>query len=109
MAACATPGTGRPSLVTDDASPTTNTSGTPGTSRHGPTNTRPARSVSRPSNFVIGEAATPAVHSTVALANLLPLATTPFSSTASTLTPVSTSTPSFSSRPVALLARLSAN
>src|SRR5260370_1299025 len=67
MAACATPGTGRPSLTTDDASPTTNTSGTPGTSRNGLTDTRPARSVSRPSNFVIGEAATPAVHSTVAL------------------------------------------
>src|SRR5580704_17991946 len=98
MAACATPGTGRPTHTTDDASPTTNTSGTPGTSRHGPTDTRPARSVSRPSSFTIGEAATPAVHSTVALAILLPLATTPFWSTASTLTPVRISTPSFSSR-----------
>src|SRR4029450_5240590 len=96
MAACATPGTGRPSLTTDDASPTTNTSGKPGTSRLGATDPPPARAGSGPSSFTIGEAATPAVHSTVALPIRLPLATTPFASTASTLTPARPSTPSFS-------------
>src|SRR5436309_3326766 len=49
MAACATPGTGRPSCVTEAASPTTNTSGASGMSRKGLTNARPARSVAVPS------------------------------------------------------------
>src|SRR6266566_99316 len=53
--------------MTDAVSPTTNTPGTSGTSRHGPTVTRPARSVLAPSIFTIVDAATPAVHRTVAL------------------------------------------
>src|SRR5258708_19763261 len=93
MAACATPGTGRPSLTTDDASPTTNTSGTPGTSREGPTDTRPARSASRPSSFTIGQATTPAVPRTEPLAILPPPATTPLTSTPSPLPPPRPPTP----------------
>ena len=46
--------------------------------------TLPARSVLAPSSFTIGEGATPAVHSTVALGSIFPSATTPFSSTFST-------------------------
>jgi len=105
MAACATPGTGRPSLTTDDASPTTNTSGTPGTSRCGPTDT-PTRAIRLATEQLHdrrgGDARGPqhrgAGHSPA-------VATTPFSSTASTLTPVRTSTPSFSSRRVALFCK----
>ena len=84
--------------MTDAASPTTNTPGASTTFRNGSTSARPARSVFVPSIFGIGDAATPAVHSTVALGILLPSATTPFSSTFSTLTSVMTLTPSFSSR-----------
>src|SRR5208282_4566827 len=48
--------------------------------------------------FGTGHAATPAVHSTVALGILFPPAITPLSSTVSTLTFVTTFTPSFSRR-----------
>src|SRR6516225_5264599 len=98
MAACATPGTGCPFCMTDAASPTTNTPGASTTFRNGSTIARPARSVLVPSIFGTGDAATPAVHSTVALGILIPPATTPCSSTVSTLTPVMTFTPSFSRR-----------
>src|SRR5205823_13363841 len=76
--------------MTDAASPTTNTPGASTTFRNGSTSARPARSVLVPSIFGIGDAATPAVHSTVALGILLPPAITPLSSTVSTLTPVRT-------------------
>ncbi len=75
----------------------------------GPTKTLPARSALAPSSFTIGDGATPAVHSTVALGILFPSATTPFSSTFSTLAPVMILTLSFSSRPAAFFARFSAN
>src|SRR6516164_6366562 len=88
--------------MTDAASPATNTPGASTTFRNGSTSARPARSVLVPSIFGIGEAATPAVHSTVALGILFPPATTPCSSTVSTLTPVITFTPSFVSRRVTL-------
>ena len=78
----------------------TNTPGASTTLRNGSTSARPARSVLVPSIFGIGDAATPAVHSTVALGILIPSATTPCSSTVSTLTPVRTFTPSFVSRRV---------
>jgi hypothetical protein len=56
----------------------------------------------------IGEGATPAVHSTVALSILVPATITPCSSTYSTLAPVMTVTPSFSSRLAPFLDRDSA-
>src|SRR6516165_3205115 len=80
----------------DAASPATNTPGASTTLRNGSTRARPARSVLVPSILGIGDAATPAVHTTVALGILLPPATTPCSS------PVSTLTPSFVSRRVTL-------
>src|SRR6516225_9982879 len=61
--------------MSDAASPTTNTPGASTTFRNGSTSARPARSVLVPSIFGIGDAATPAVHSTVALGILLPPAT----------------------------------
>ena len=67
-------------------------------SRKGPTNARPARSMVVPSIFTTGDAATPAVQSTVALGIRSPAAMTPCSSTLSTFTPVKISTPSFLSR-----------
>src|SRR6516164_1659805 len=72
MAACATPGTGCSFCMTDAASPTTNTPGESTTFRNGSTSARTARSVLVPSIFGIGDAATPAVHSTVALGILFP-------------------------------------
>ena len=72
--------------MTDAASPTTNTPGASTIFRNGSTSARPARSVLVPSIFGIGDAATPAVHSTVALGILVPPAITPCSSTFSTLT-----------------------
>jgi hypothetical protein len=63
--------------MTDAASPTTNTPGASTTFRNGSIIARPARSVLVPSIFGIGDAATPAVHSTVALGILLPPARLP--------------------------------
>jgi hypothetical protein len=54
------PGTGRPPLCTDAASPTTKISGCVGNDRSGSTVTRPARSCSAPSQVATGEATTPA-------------------------------------------------
>src|SRR6516164_2757059 len=88
--------------MSDAASPTTNTPGAFTTFRKGSTSARPARSVVVPSIFGIGDAATPAVHSTVALGIRLPPATTPSASTVSTFAPVKTFTPSFVSRRVTL-------
>ena len=48
-------------------SPTAKTPLTPGTIKNGSTGSLPARSVGTPSVFTTGEAATPAVHKTVAL------------------------------------------
>ncbi len=98
-----------PLPTTDEASPTTNTPAAPSTSMNGPTAARPALSVLPPSCFTSGDGATPAVQITVALGIRVPLATTPFSSTCSTLTPVIILTPSFSSLFAALPARRSEN
>src|SRR5262252_3227113 len=84
--------------MSEAASPTTNTPGASTTFRKGSTRARPARSVLVPSIFGIGDAATPAVHSTVALGILFPPAITPSASTVSTLTSVMTFTPSLSRR-----------
>jgi pimeloyl-ACP methyl ester carboxylesterase len=57
LAAGASPGTGLPFHASAAAvSPTTNTFGSPGTARSGPTFTRPAPSASAPSPCAAGEA-----------------------------------------------------
>src|SRR6185436_18847523 len=109
MATWATPGNGRASWLSAATSPTANTPLTPGTLKNGSTGILPARSVGPPNVFTTGEAVTPAVHRTVALGMVTPPATTPSSSTRSTLLPVRTFTPSLSSRLAALADKDSAN
>src|SRR5260370_29044142 len=75
----AIPGRGRPSCSTAAASPTTKTPATFGRFIDVPTYTRPARSVFSPSILARGDAATPAVHTTVAHSMRLPATTTPLS------------------------------
>ncbi len=74
-------------------SPMTKISDRPGTRRSGPTRTRPARSVSTPSQAPTGDAVTPAAHTTVRAAIHSPPTSAPPPSSAFTSRLVSTSTP----------------
>ena len=83
--------------IASAVSPMTKMSGWPGTERSGVTFTRPARSVSAPSQWPAGEAITPAAQMTVRASMRSAPIETPSASSAVTAVPSRTSTPSCSS------------